>query len=137
MPYLNRTNRKTMKQLKILIDTGATACYIKKYSIIRYYHIINIFETRQLFYEIEGLESDLLIEFNLLRKIGAIINIEKGVLEYKGKTEKLKYYDNEEKNEISLIKENNILPLKEFIIKKYFDEYTGNNTRTLFLSPTS
>jgi len=58
-------------------------------------------------------------------------------LEYKGKTEKLKYYDNEEKNEISLIKENNILPLKEFIIKKYFDEYTGNNTRTLFLSPTS
>jgi len=67
MPYLNRTDRKTKKQLKILIDTGATACYIKKgifenknelsiyekvttvhgYSIIKYYHIINIFETRQ------------------------------------------------------------------------------------------
>jgi len=30
---------------------------------------IYIFETRQLFYEIEGLESDLLIGFNLLRKI--------------------------------------------------------------------
>jgi len=67
MPYLIRTDRKTKKQLKILIDTGATACYIKKgifenknelsiyekvttvhgYSIIKYYHIINIFETRQ------------------------------------------------------------------------------------------
>jgi len=28
----------------------------------------------------------------------------------------LKYYDNEEKNEISLVEENNIFPLKEFII---------------------
>jgi len=45
-----------------------------------------------------------------------------GVLEYKGKTEKLKYYDNEEKNEISLIEENNILPLEKFNIKKYFDD---------------
>jgi len=60
-----------------------------------------------LFYEIEGLESDLLIGFNLLRKIGAIINIEKGVLEYKGKTEKLIFYDNEEKIETSVIEVNN------------------------------
>jgi len=30
-----------------------------------------------LFYEIDRLEFDLLIGFNLLRKIGAIINIEK------------------------------------------------------------
>jgi len=153
MPYLNRTDRKTKKQLKILIDTGATACYIKRgifgnknelslykkvttvhgYSNIRYYHIINIFKTRKLFYEIEGLESDLLIGFNLLRKIGAIINTEKGVLEYKGKSEKLKYYDNEEKNEISLIEENNILPLKEFIIKKYFNEKSSENTDSLFV----
>jgi len=28
----------------------------------------------------------------------------------------LKYYDNEEKNEISLVEENNIFRLKEFII---------------------
>jgi len=70
--------------LKILIDTGATACYIKKgiyenkkelsihkrvytvhgYSIIKYYHLINIFGEQHLFYEIEGLESDLLVGFN-------------------------------------------------------------------------
>jgi len=74
-------------------------------------------ETRHLFYKIEGLESDLLIGFNLLRNIGAIINIEKGLLEYKGKTEKLIYYDSEEKIETSLIKVNNTLPLKEFILK--------------------
>jgi len=37
------------------------------------------------------------IGFDLLRNIGAIINIEKKVLEYKGKTEELIYYDNEEK----------------------------------------
>lgn len=31
MPYLNKIDRKTKKLLlKILIDTGATACYIKK-----------------------------------------------------------------------------------------------------------
>jgi len=30
MPYLNRIDRKTKKQLKILKDTGATAYYIKK-----------------------------------------------------------------------------------------------------------
>jgi len=53
-------------------------------------------------------------------------------LEYKGKTEKLKYYD-EEKNEISLIEENNILPLNKFIIKKYFDEKNSENTDLLFV----
>jgi len=30
MPYLNRTDRKTKKQLKILKDPGVTACYIDK-----------------------------------------------------------------------------------------------------------
>jgi len=108
MPYLNRIDRKTKKQLKILIDTGATACYIKKgifeninelsiYKKGTIVHIMNIFETRQLFCKMNGLESDLLIGFNFLRKTGAIINIEGGVLEHKGKTEKLKYYENEEK----------------------------------------
>jgi len=62
-----------------LIDTGATSFYIKKgiyenkkelptykkastlrgYSIIKYYHILTIFETKHLFNEIAGLESDL------------------------------------------------------------------------------
>jgi len=37
------------------------------------------------------------------------------VLDYKGKTEKLIYYDSEEKNDRSLIEDNNTLPLKEFI----------------------
>jgi len=88
MFYLKRVDRKTQKELNILIDTGATGCYIKKgilqnknelsiykkvstvhgCSIIYYYHYINIFETRHLFYEIEGLESDLLIGLNLLGK---------------------------------------------------------------------
>jgi len=81
MPFLKRVDRKTKNDINILIDTGATACYIKKgifenknelsfykkvstvhgYSIIKYYPYKNIFETRHLFYEIEGLESDLLI----------------------------------------------------------------------------
>jgi len=54
-------------------------------------------------------------------------------LEYKGKTEKLKYYDNEKKNEISLLAENNILPVKEFIKKEYFDDKNSINTDSLFV----
>ncbi len=153
MPYVKRVDRKTKKELNILIDTGATACYIRKgiyenknklpiykkvstvhgYSIIKYYHYINIFETRHLFYEIEGLESDLLIGINLIRKIGAIINTEKGVLEYKGKTEKLIYHDSEENDEISLIETKNTLPLKEFILKKYFADRGCKNTDSLLV----
>jgi len=80
---------------------GATSCYIKKgiyenkkelptykrvstahgYSFIKYYHILTIFETKHLFYEIEGLESDLLIGYNLLGNIGAKIDAEKGIIE--------------------------------------------------------
>jgi len=30
MTYLNRIDRKSKMQLKILIDTGVTACYIKR-----------------------------------------------------------------------------------------------------------
>jgi len=91
MPHITRIYRKTQKQLRILIDTGATSRYIKKgiyenkeelptykrvytdhgYSIIKYYHILTIFETKHLFYEIYGLETDLLIGYNLLRKMEA------------------------------------------------------------------
>jgi len=101
--------------------------------IIKYYNYINIFETRHLFYEIEGLESDLLIGFNLLKKMGAVINIEEGMLEYKGKTEKLIYYDSEEKIETSLIEVNNTLPLKQFILQKYFDGKSCENTDSIFV----
>jgi len=101
MPHITRIYRKTQKQLRILIDTGATSRYIKKgiyenkeelptykrvytdhgYSIIKYYHILTIFETKHLFYEIS--------------KIGAKIYAEKGIMGYNGKKEKLEYYDNE------------------------------------------
>ena len=57
--------------------------------------MINIFGEQHLFYEIEGLESDLIIGFNLLRKIGAKLDIEKGIMEYKGNKEKLEYFDEE------------------------------------------
>jgi len=40
---------------------------------------------------------------------------------YKGNKEKLEYFD-EEKNDLCLIEEKNILPFKEYIIKKYFNE---------------
>jgi len=78
--------------------------------------LINIFGEQILFYQIEGVQSDLLIGFNLLRKIGAKLDIEKGIMEYKGNKEKLEYFD-EDKNDLCLIEEKNILPLKEYIIK--------------------
>jgi len=84
MPHITWLDTKTKRPLKILIDTGATACCIKKgiyenkrelsihkrvstvhgYSIIKYYHLMNIFGEQHLFYEMEGLESDLLVGFN-------------------------------------------------------------------------
>jgi len=41
---------------------------VNGYSIIKYYHMITIFDTRYTFYEIEGLDSDLLVGYNLLKK---------------------------------------------------------------------
>jgi len=61
------------------------------------------------------LKHDHFFGFNLLRKIGAKINIEKGVLEYKWKT-KSDCEIQEKKYEISLIEINNTFPFKEFII---------------------
>jgi len=82
------------KKLKILIDTGASSCYIRTgiyknkhelliykrlstvngYSIIKYYHMLTIFDKRYKFYEIDGLKSDFLKGYNLLKKIGAVID---------------------------------------------------------------
>jgi len=58
-----------------------------------------------------------------LKKIGAVIETAKGVIKYNGIEEKKLNYDNGNiLNQHSLTEENTILPLKEFILKKYFDE---------------
>jgi len=66
---------------------------------------LTIFETKHIFYNIERLES-----VHTIRKIGAEIDAEKGIMEYNGKKEKLEYYDNEEKTDLCLIGEQNDLP---------------------------
>lgn len=95
MPYILRYDKVINRELQILIDTGATSCYIKagiynnknelnifkrvntinRYTIIKYYHIIHLFGVRQIFYEIDNLESDLLIGYKFLKKINAVINL--------------------------------------------------------------
>jgi len=57
-----------------------------------------------------------------LKKIGAAIDTVKGVFKYKRKEEKLKYDNGNILNQHSLTEENTTLPLKELILKKYFDE---------------
>jgi len=94
LPYLTSNGSKINKKLKILIDTGATSCYIRTgiyknknelpiykrvstvngYSIIKYYHMVTIFDTRYTFYELDGIKSDFLIGYSLLKKIGAVID---------------------------------------------------------------
>jgi len=56
--------------------------------------MVMIFDTRYTFYEIDGFKSDFLIGYNLLKKIGAVMDTEKGVIKYGGKEEKL-IYDND------------------------------------------
>jgi len=58
---------------------------VNGYYIIKYYHMITIFDSRYTFYEIERLDSDLLVGYNLLKKIGAVIDIARGVIQYNGK----------------------------------------------------
>jgi len=91
------------------------------YSIIKYYHMLTIFDTRYTFYEIDGLKSDFLIGYNLLKKIGAVIDKEKGVMRYGGKEEKLIYYNDSFFHQLSLSEVKNILQLKESIVRKYFE----------------
>jgi len=55
------------------------------------------------------LKSDFLIGYNLLKEIGA-------------EEEKLIYDNDSYFNQLSLSEEKTILSLKEFIIRKYFDE---------------
>jgi len=115
---------------------GATSCYIRTgiyknknelplykrvstvngYSIIK--HMITIFDTRYTSYEIEGLDSDLLVSYNLLKKIGAVIHTDKEVIKYNENEEKLNYNKGNLLNQHSLTEDNTILPLKEFILKQ-------------------
>jgi len=94
---------------------------VNGYSIIKYYHMLTIFDTRYTFYEIDGLKSDFLIGYNLLKKIGAVIDKEKGVMRYGGKEEKLIYYNDSFFHQLSLSEVKNILQLKESIVRKYFE----------------
>jgi len=77
-----------------------------------------IFDTRYTFYEIEGLDLDLLVGYNLLKKKGAVIDTAKGAIKYNGIEEKLNYDKGNIYNQHSLPKVNTILPLKEFILKQ-------------------
>jgi len=61
------------------------------YSIIKIYQNKTIFHTKHIFYEIEGLKADLLIGYNLLKMIGAIIEISNDTLNYNGRIENLHY----------------------------------------------
>jgi len=83
--------------------------------------MLTIFDTRYTFYEIDGLKSDFLIGYNLLKKIGAVIDKEKGVMRYGGKEEKLIYYNDSFFHQLSLSEVKNILQLKESIVRKYFE----------------
>jgi len=92
--------------------------------------MVTIFYTRYSFNEIDGLKSDFLIGYKLLKKIGAVIDTEKGVIRYGGKEEKLIYDNDSSFNQLSLSEEKTILPLKEFILQKYFDEKAKITTET-------
>jgi len=53
----------------------------------------------------------LLVGYNLLKKIGAVIDTAKGVIKYNGIEEKLNYDNGNILNQHSLTEENTILPL--------------------------
>lgn len=56
---------------------------------MRYYHIIILFGKRQVSYEIENLEADLLIEYKFLKEINAVINLKKNKLIINNKREEI------------------------------------------------
>jgi len=114
--------RVILKREVIKIRMSFQYTTVNGYSIIKYYHMITFFDTQHTFYEIEGLDSDLLVGYNLLKKIGAVIDTAKGVIKYNGIEEKLNYDSGIILSQHSLTEENTILSLKEFILKKYFDE---------------
>jgi len=65
---------------------------------MKYYHILTIFETKHIFYNIERLES-----VHTIMELWVLWNIME-------KKYKLEYYDNEEKTDLCLIGEQNDLP---------------------------
>jgi len=74
--------------------------------------MVTIFDTRYIFYEIDRIKSDFLIGYNLLKKIGAVIDKEKGGIRYGGKEEKLIYDNDSSFNQLSLSKEKNHSSIK-------------------------
>jgi len=74
--------------------------------------MVTIFDTRYTFYEIDGLKSDFLIGYNLLKNIEAVIDTEKGVIKYGGKEEKLIYDNDSSFNQLSLSEERNNSSIK-------------------------
>lgn len=107
LPHIYR--RINNKWLKILIDTGATSCYtspkifsdkktldinkrvktVNGFTIIKYYYEIYIFDRVVRFYEIENLEADCLIGYNLLRNANINLNLERNLLIYNNKAERM------------------------------------------------
>ncbi len=88
---------------------------VNGYSVIKIYHFITIFDTKHIFYEIDGLKADLLVGYNLQKKIGAVIDMSNDTLKFKGKIEKLNY---EEKfNLLEMKEEKTLLPLKKIYIR--------------------
>lgn len=106
--------------IKILIDTGASKNYIANLNSLRgeipltnYFlvesvhgktmitkkYIMNIFNRRTWFYNLPDLETfDGIVGYDFLKEIKAKIDVEKGVLEYEGGKEKLKYLYSREIN---------------------------------------
>lgn len=94
---------------------------VSGYSTIKICHYITIFHNN--FYEIDGLKAKLLIGYNLLKKIGSVIDTINDTLKCKGKIEKL-HYDGK-KNLFELNKETLsyiILPLKKVHIDTYLNQ---------------
>lgn len=84
--------------------------------------MIIIFNIKHIFYEIEGLETDLLVGYNLFKKIGVIIDTKMGVIQYHGKEENLLFHNKVCKENLWHTEEKSNHPLNEFLINKYFNQ---------------
>lgn len=106
------------KEIKILIDTGATNCYCKpnfarvrnrliimkrvnSYSIITHSTELRILGKKQRFYELENLGCDLLLGINFIKSNGIKLDFVSNKLELEGTTYDIKYI-NEMENKIGL-----------------------------------
>jgi len=65
---VGKTCHVYMDDIIIFSKTYKRVSPVNGYSIIKHYHMVTIFDTRYTFYEIDGLKSDFLIGYNLLKK---------------------------------------------------------------------